>query len=63
MSLSRRDFLRSSALAAAAAGALPSLAEPRAETGKPSPVKLGMCSYAFRNFTRDQMIPFLKQLH
>ncbi|MGA7258230.1 MAG: sugar phosphate isomerase/epimerase [Terracidiphilus sp.] len=63
MSLSRRDFLRSSALAAAAAGALPSLAEPRAETGKPSPVKLGMCSYTFRNFTRDQMIPFLKQLH
>jgi sugar phosphate isomerase/epimerase len=22
-----------------------------------------MCSYTFRNFTRDQMIPFLKQLH
>lgn len=63
MSLSRRGFLRSSALAAAAAGALPALAEPRPETGKPSPVKLGMCSYTFRNFTRDQMIPFLKQLH
>jgi len=62
MGFSRRDFLRSSALAATAAAALPAIAEPRAETGKPSPVNLGMCSYTFRNFTRDQMIPFLKQL-
>ncbi|HUY94683.1 MAG TPA: sugar phosphate isomerase/epimerase [Terracidiphilus sp.] len=60
--LSRRNFLRSSALAAAAP-ALPILAQPRPETGKPSPIRLGMCSYTFRNFTRDQMIPFLKQLH
>jgi len=62
MSLSRRNFLRSSALAAAAAHALHALAQPRPETGKPSPVKLGICSYTFRNFTRAQMIPFLKQL-
>ena len=60
--LSRRNFLRSSALAAAAP-ALPILAQPRPETGKPSPIRLGMCSYTFRNFTRDQMIPFLKQIH
>jgi hypothetical protein len=60
--ISRRGFLRSSALIAGAAAALPALGEPRAETAKPSPVKLGMCSYTFRNFTRDQMIPFLKQL-
>lgn len=63
MAFTRRSFLRSSALAAAAAGTLPSLAEPRGETGKPSPVKLGMCSYTFRNFTRAQMIGFLKQLN
>ena len=60
--LSRRNFLRSSALAAAAP-ALPILAQPRPETCKPSPIRLGMCSYTFRNFTRDQMIPFLKQIH
>ncbi|UWZ82981.1 sugar phosphate isomerase/epimerase family protein [Occallatibacter riparius] len=60
--LSRRKLLQSSALAAAAT-ALPSFAEPKAETGKPSPIRLGLCSYTFRNFTRAQMIPFLKQLH
>jgi sugar phosphate isomerase/epimerase len=30
--------------------------------GKPSPVKLGLASYTFRNFTRDQMIGYMKQL-
>ena len=59
MNFSRRNFLRSSALAAPA---LHALAQPRAETSKPSPINLGMCSYTFRNFTRDQMIPYLKQL-
>ncbi|KAA6465178.1 sugar phosphate isomerase/epimerase [Acidobacteria bacterium AB60] len=63
--LSRRSFLRSSAAAAAAAAALPAtgLATPSQETGKPSPIKLGICSYTFRNFSREQMIGFLKQLH
>ena len=65
--ISRRSFLVSTAAAGAVAGAgaLPSaaLAVPSHETGKPSPIKLGMCSYTFRNFTRDQMIGFLKQLH
>jgi sugar phosphate isomerase/epimerase len=60
--LSRRTLLQSSA-ALAAATALPSFAQPKAETGKPSPVRLGLCSYTFRNFTRAQMIPFLKQLN
>lgn len=60
--LSRRKLLQSGALIAAAS-AVPSFAQPRAETGKPSPIKLGMCSYTFRNFTREQMIGFLKQLH
>lgn len=65
--LSRRSFLVSSAatVGAAAAAALPAaaLAVPSHETGKPSPIKLGMCSYTFRNFSREQTIGFLKQLH
>ncbi len=63
-SVSRRDFLRSAAVAATAC-ATPSmvLAEPRAASGAPSPVKLGIATYTFRNFTRAQMIPWLKQLH
>lgn len=62
--LSRRDLLISSA-ALAATAALPgsSLAVPPEETGKASPIRLGMCSYTFRDFTRDQMIGYLKQLH
>lgn len=66
--LSRRSFLRSSATLAGAsalqAGVLasPVLDAPAQETGKPSPIKLGICSYTFRNFTREQMIGFLKQL-
>ena len=39
-----------------------SLAEPKAASGAPSPVKLGIATYTFRNFTRAQMIPWLKQL-
>jgi sugar phosphate isomerase/epimerase len=68
--LSRRSFLRSSATlagasAAAVATALPNLAlaAPSQETGKPSPIKLGICSYTFRNFSREQMLGFLKQLN
>ena len=65
--LSRRSFLRSSAALAGTAtlagAALPATAaEPSHETGKPSPIKLGICSYTFRNFSREQMIGFLKQL-
>ncbi len=74
--LSRRSFLRSSATlagasavatasAAVAASALPAaaLAVPAHETGKPSPIKLGICSYTFREFSREQMLGFLKQLN
>ncbi len=65
--LSRRRFVQSGALVAAAAcvtsGAAPAVAEALRETGKPSPIKLGICSYTFRNFTRAQMLPFLKQLN
>jgi sugar phosphate isomerase/epimerase len=60
--LTRRKLIQSSALVAIAS-AVPSIAEPRSATGKPSPIRLGMCSYTFRNFTRAQMIPFLKQFN
>src|SRR5579863_7509937 len=62
--LSRRNFLQSSALAAAAIAAPLSLsAEAVPETGKPSPIKLGLASYTFRNFTRAQLIGYMKQLN
>ena len=32
-------------------------------TGKPSPIKLGLASYTFRNFSRAQMIGYMKQLN
>jgi len=59
--LSRRDFVRTSALAAAA------LAVPKrshAESDKSSaPIRLGLASYTLRNFTRAQLIAFMKQLN
>ncbi len=62
-SISRRDFVRSaSVVAAACAAPALSFAEPKAASGAPSPVKLGIATYTFRNFTRAQMIPWLKQL-
>jgi sugar phosphate isomerase/epimerase len=65
-SLSRRNFLQTGALAAAAcavSGTAPAMAEAVEATGKPSPIKLGLASYTFRNFTRAQMIGFMKQLN
>ena len=64
--LSRRRFVQSGAVMAAAcvaSGPAPSFAEALTETGKPSPIKLGICSYTFRNFTRAQMLGYLKQLN
>jgi sugar phosphate isomerase/epimerase len=65
---SRRSFVQSSAFIAAAcavpgAATLPALAQPKPASGKPSPVRLGMASYTFRNFTRAQVIGFMKQLN
>jgi sugar phosphate isomerase/epimerase len=63
---SRRNFVQSSALMAAACVAsstTPSFAEALPVSGKPSPVRLGICSYTFRNFTRAQMLGYLKQLN
>jgi sugar phosphate isomerase/epimerase len=60
--LSRRSFIQSGALVAAAC-TVPAFADPSEATGKPSPVNLGLASYTFRNFTREQMIGFMKQLN
>jgi sugar phosphate isomerase/epimerase len=64
--ISRRNFVQSGALlaaACAASSAVPALAELRAATGKPSPIHLGLASYTFRNFSRAQTIGFMKQLN
>lgn len=65
-SYSRRDFVRSSGLAAAAllapktAGAI--LSEHPTPEGAPQ-IRLGVASYTFRNFERAKVIGFLKQLN
>jgi sugar phosphate isomerase/epimerase len=64
--ISRRNFIRSSAAAAAALGvtqATPAWSRLTTAGGKVSPVHLGLASYTFRNFTRAQMIGFMKQLN
>ena len=64
-SLSRRDFVRSGAMVAAVCAAPRDLF---AVTNEPpsaddaSPIRLGLASYTFRNFSRAQMIGFMKQL-
>ena len=60
---SRRDFVRSSMLAGAALAvpvALPAHAETQADK---MPVRLGLCSYTFREFTRTQLIGLMQQLN
>src|ERR1700693_1945120 len=65
-SLSRRDFVRSGAMVAAACATPRDLfavtnAPPSADEA--SPIRLGLASYTFRNFNRAQMIGFMKQLN
>lgn len=60
--LQRRTFLGLSGMAAAAAVAPLALAEAPQSAATDSPVRLGMCSYTFRNFDRAKLIGFLKQL-
>src|SRR5712672_3192070 len=63
--LSRRDFARSGAIAAVALAAAPSdvIALTQQRPADESPIRFGVASYTFRNFTRAQMIAFLKQLN
>ena len=50
-------------LGAASLASVSPLAFAQASTEKPSPVRLGVASYTFRNFSRAQMIGYLKQLN
>src|ERR1700684_1863923 len=64
--VSRRDFFRSGALVAAGLAApsgLFSLAHRPAEVEESLPIRLGLASYTFRNFSRAQMIGIMKQLN
>jgi sugar phosphate isomerase/epimerase len=63
---SRRDFVRSGAIAAAAlAGSSDvfALVQGRPSAGEASPIRLGLVSYTFRSFSRAQLIGFMKQLN
>ena len=63
---SRRDFVRSGAFVAAALAASKDVfasAAARPPADEASPIRLGLASYTFRNFSRAQMIGFLKQLN
>jgi sugar phosphate isomerase/epimerase len=62
---SRRDFVRSGAMLAAACAAPNeafSLARKPPSTDEAFPIRLGLASYTFRNFSRAPMIGFMKQL-
>jgi sugar phosphate isomerase/epimerase len=64
--LSRRAFVRSGVLVAAAIAAprqVFSLAQEPPSASEASPIRLGLASYTFRNFTRAQLIAFMKQLN
>src|SRR6202050_5436041 len=64
-SFAPRDFIRSGDLDAAAIAASSdvfALAGERPAALEASPVRLGLASYTFRNFSRAQMIGFMKQL-
>jgi sugar phosphate isomerase/epimerase len=63
---SRRNFVFSGALVGAgfaASSDVFALAKDRPSTDEPSPFSLGLASYTFRNFSRAQMIGFMKQVN
>lgn len=65
ISSSRRHFIRLAACAGPAltsALTLPALSQTSSLTA-PHSLQLGLASYTFRNFSRDQMIGFMKQIH
>ena len=59
----RRDFMRCGALTAAAFVAPNALASLAHAIPADPPLRLGLASYTFRNFTRAQLIAFMKQLN
>jgi sugar phosphate isomerase/epimerase len=61
----RRNFVRSGAFAVGALAAssdLIAFTQQQPSAGEPSPIRLGLASYTFRNFSRAQLIVFMKQL-
>jgi sugar phosphate isomerase/epimerase len=63
---SRRNFVFSGALvgtALVASSDFLALAKYRPSPDETSPVRLGLASYTFRNFSRAQMVGFMKQLN
>jgi sugar phosphate isomerase/epimerase len=63
---SRRNFVRAGALIAeafAASSDVFAVSQERPSVGEASPILLGLASYTFRNFSRAQMIGFMKQLN
>jgi hypothetical protein len=64
--LSRRDFVGSGVLIASACAVPRAIFSLPHDTPLPSeelPIRLGLASYTFRNFSRGQMIGFMKQLN
>jgi sugar phosphate isomerase/epimerase len=63
---SRRDFVRGGVLAGVAhgvSGSVYAVAGKSPAMEEASPIRLGLASYTFRNFSRAQMIGFMKQLN
>jgi sugar phosphate isomerase/epimerase len=63
--ISRRNFVRSGAMVAAAVAASSDIlagVHEKPSADEAAPIRLGLASYTFRNFSRAQMIAFLKQL-
>jgi sugar phosphate isomerase/epimerase len=63
---SRRDFVRSGAVVAAALSTpagVSALAHENSPPDEVLPIRLGLASYTFRNFSRVQVIGFMKQLN
>jgi len=61
--LSRRNFLRSSAVLAAASSIPSTKLFAAAPPATPSPIRLGLASYTLRNMPRAQVIAAIKALH
>src|SRR6202034_260161 len=63
---SRRDFVRSGAVVAAAFSApadVLALSHEHPSADHALPIRLGLASYTFRNFSRAEIIGFMKQLN
>ena len=64
--VSRRDFVRAGALVGArvvASNNVMALGQERPSADEVSPIRFGLASYTFRNFSRTQLIAFMKQLN